>query len=194
MRASWCGRLDLSRRIQHGPRRTIRLRAKLTASRTGRTSQILYFVALSLRRQDTKHCSKWASVSWLISGTSRGKYPLRAKRLRRSGSSSSAYPGVEATSRQPFRWCNFSTWSVPIPNAKIFVHCKRGADRTGVMVAAYRIVVQHKASDRCGGRDAPISLRSLLAASAGALRAVAPTTLERRPAVCGIFCSESQLQ
>ena len=31
------------------------------------------------------------------------------------------------------------------PQAKIFVHCKRGADRTGTMVAAYRIAVEHKA-------------------------------------------------
>ncbi len=31
------------------------------------------------------------------------------------------------------------------PTAKIFVHCKRGADRTGTMVAAYRIAVEHKA-------------------------------------------------
>ena len=30
------------------------------------------------------------------------------------------------------------------PQAKIFVHCKRGADRTGVMVAAYRIAFEHK--------------------------------------------------
>jgi protein tyrosine phosphatase (PTP) superfamily phosphohydrolase (DUF442 family) len=29
-------------------------------------------------------------------------------------------------------------------SAKIFVHCRRGADRTGVMVAAYRIAVEHK--------------------------------------------------
>jgi len=28
------------------------------------------------------------------------------------------------------------------PQAKIFVHCQRGADRTGTMVAAYRIVVE----------------------------------------------------
>jgi tyrosine-protein phosphatase SIW14 len=28
--------------------------------------------------------------------------------------------------------------------AKIFVHCKRGSDRTGLMVAAYRVAVEHK--------------------------------------------------
>ena len=30
------------------------------------------------------------------------------------------------------------------PQAKIFVHCERGADRTGTMIAAYRIAVEHK--------------------------------------------------
>jgi protein tyrosine/serine phosphatase len=28
--------------------------------------------------------------------------------------------------------------------AKIFVHCQRGADRTGTMIAAYRVVVEHE--------------------------------------------------
>jgi protein-tyrosine phosphatase len=32
------------------------------------------------------------------------------------------------------------------PQAKIFVHCQRGADRTGTMVAAYRIVVEHEST------------------------------------------------
>lgn len=30
------------------------------------------------------------------------------------------------------------------PRAKIFVHCQRGADRTGTMIAAYRIIVEHQ--------------------------------------------------
>lgn len=30
------------------------------------------------------------------------------------------------------------------PDTKIFVHCRRGADRTGVMIASYRIAVEHK--------------------------------------------------
>jgi tyrosine-protein phosphatase SIW14 len=30
------------------------------------------------------------------------------------------------------------------PDTKIYVHCRRGADRTGVMVAAFRIAVEHK--------------------------------------------------
>jgi tyrosine-protein phosphatase SIW14 len=29
------------------------------------------------------------------------------------------------------------------PQTKIFVHCLRGADRTGVMIAAYRIALEH---------------------------------------------------
>jgi len=30
------------------------------------------------------------------------------------------------------------------PDTKIFVHCRRGADRTGVMIASYRIAVEHQ--------------------------------------------------
>jgi protein-tyrosine phosphatase len=30
------------------------------------------------------------------------------------------------------------------PQVKIFVHCERGADRTGTMIAAYRIAIEHK--------------------------------------------------
>ena len=30
------------------------------------------------------------------------------------------------------------------PDTKIFVHCRRGAERTGVMIATYRIAVEHK--------------------------------------------------
>ena len=33
------------------------------------------------------------------------------------------------------------------PDTKIFVHCRRGADRTGVMIASYRIAVEHKSVD-----------------------------------------------
>jgi protein-tyrosine phosphatase len=32
------------------------------------------------------------------------------------------------------------------PQATIFVHCKRGADRTGTMVAAYRVAVEHSST------------------------------------------------
>ena len=32
------------------------------------------------------------------------------------------------------------------PNTKIFVHCRRGADRTGAMIAAYRVAVEHKSA------------------------------------------------
>ena len=34
------------------------------------------------------------------------------------------------------------------PQTKIFVHCQRGADRTGTMIAAYRIAVQHETADQ----------------------------------------------
>ena len=30
------------------------------------------------------------------------------------------------------------------PDTKIFVHCRHGADRTGLMVAAYRLAVEHR--------------------------------------------------
>jgi tyrosine-protein phosphatase SIW14 len=30
------------------------------------------------------------------------------------------------------------------PDTKIYVHCRRGADRTGAMIAAYRIAIEHK--------------------------------------------------
>ncbi len=33
------------------------------------------------------------------------------------------------------------------PQAKIFVHCRRGADRTGTMIAAYRVAIEHKQPD-----------------------------------------------
>jgi tyrosine-protein phosphatase SIW14 len=32
------------------------------------------------------------------------------------------------------------------PNTKMFVHCQRGADRTGVMIASYRIAIEHKST------------------------------------------------
>jgi tyrosine-protein phosphatase SIW14 len=31
-------------------------------------------------------------------------------------------------------------------DTKIFVHCRRGADRTGVMIAAYRVAVEHEST------------------------------------------------
>jgi protein tyrosine phosphatase (PTP) superfamily phosphohydrolase (DUF442 family) len=34
------------------------------------------------------------------------------------------------------------------PGQKVFVHCKRGADRTGVMVAAYRMASQHWSAEQ----------------------------------------------
>ncbi len=34
------------------------------------------------------------------------------------------------------------------PNQTVFVHCKAGVDRTGVMVAAYRIAVEHWRPDQ----------------------------------------------
>ena len=32
------------------------------------------------------------------------------------------------------------------PDTKIFVHCRRGADRTGVMIASYRVAVEHESA------------------------------------------------
>jgi protein tyrosine/serine phosphatase len=32
------------------------------------------------------------------------------------------------------------------PDTKIYVHCRRGADRTGAMIAAYRIAIEHKSA------------------------------------------------
>lgn len=34
------------------------------------------------------------------------------------------------------------------PNETVFVHCKAGVDRTGVMVASYRVAVDHWPADR----------------------------------------------
>jgi len=50
-----------------------------------------------------------------------------------------------STSREPEREkvLEFVTLMREHPTKKVFVHCKRGADRTGVFVAAYRIAFSH---------------------------------------------------
>jgi len=69
------------------------------------------------------------------------------------------------------------------PGKKIFVHCKAGADRTGTMVALYRIVENHWSADQAVNEMKDFHYHSFVFAHLSRYVRAFPATLSANPSL-----------
>ena len=72
------------------------------------------------------------------------------------------------------------------PDQKIFVHCKAGSDRTGVMVALYRIVFNHWSADQAVDEMKAFHYRYVFLPHLQAYVEAFPAKLTSEPALVGL--------